>query len=127
MVRISRLLENPRTKPPLHESNVAGLFNLAAGPVENTPEHKALEAEQGFGYRSVLGIILFAYALCQPDVSYVCHTLFKVFCSSKCPTLQVLEAFSHLFVTNSGLGQRTLAILFRQASPGSVMCCFGVC
>ena len=31
-----------KPKPPLHESNVANLFNLAAGPVENTPEHKAL-------------------------------------------------------------------------------------
>jgi len=39
-----------KPKPPLHESDVANLFNLAAGPVENTPEHKALEAEQGFGY-----------------------------------------------------------------------------
>jgi len=49
-----------KPKPPLHESDVANLFNLAAGPVENTPEHKALEAEQSFGYRSILGEILFA-------------------------------------------------------------------
>jgi len=38
-----------KLKPPLHESDVANLFNLAAGPVENAPEQKALEAEQGFG------------------------------------------------------------------------------
>jgi len=37
-----------KPKPPSHESDIANLFNLAAGPVENTPEHKALKAEQGF-------------------------------------------------------------------------------
>jgi len=66
-----------KSKPPLHKSDVANLFNLAAGPVENTPEHKALEAEQGFGYRSVLGEILFAYVLCRPDVGYAVTTLAK--------------------------------------------------
>jgi len=64
-------------KPPLHESDVANLFNLAAVPVENTPEHKALEAEQGFGYRSVLGGILFAYVLCRPDIGYAVTTIAK--------------------------------------------------
>jgi len=66
-----------KPKPPLHESDVANLFNLAAGPVENTPEHKALETEQGFGYRSVLGEILFAYVLCCPDIGYAVTTLAK--------------------------------------------------
>jgi len=66
-----------KPKPPLHESDVANLFNLAAGPVENTPKHKALEAEQGFGYRNVLGEILFAYVLCRPDIGYAVTTLAK--------------------------------------------------
>ena len=66
-----------KPKPPWHESNVANLFKLAAGLVENTPEHKALEAEQGFGYRSVLGEILFAYVLCQPDIGYAVTALAK--------------------------------------------------
>jgi len=64
-------------KPPLHESDVANLFNLAAGQVENAPEHKALEAEQGFGCRSVLGEILFACALCPPDIGCAVTTLAK--------------------------------------------------
>jgi len=59
-----------KPKPPLHKSDVANLFNLAAGLVENTPEHKALEVEQGFGHRSVLGEILFAYMLGCPDIGY---------------------------------------------------------
>jgi len=62
-----------KPKPPLHESDVANLFNLAAGPVKNAPEHKALEAEQGFGYRSVLGEIPF----CRPDIGYAVTTLAK--------------------------------------------------
>jgi len=61
----------------LHESNVANLFNLVAGPVENAPEHKALKAKQGFGYISVLGKILFAYALRRPAIGYAATTLAK--------------------------------------------------
>ena len=66
-----------KPKPPLHESDVAGLFNLEAGPKENTPEHKELEQRMGFGYRSVLGEILFAYVLCRPDIGYAVTTLAK--------------------------------------------------
>jgi len=66
-----------KPKPPLHESDVANLFNLAAGLVENTPEHKALEVEQSFGYRSILGEILFTYVLCHPDIGYAVTTLAK--------------------------------------------------
>jgi len=50
-----------KPKPPLHKSDVANLFNLAACRVENSPKRKALEAEQGFRYRSVLCEILFVY------------------------------------------------------------------
>jgi len=39
-----------KPKPPLHESDVANLFNFAAGPVENTPKQKALKVEQGVGW-----------------------------------------------------------------------------
>jgi len=66
-----------KPKPPLHESDVANLFNLAAGLVENAHEHKALKAKQGFGCRSVLGEILFAYVLCHPDIGYAVTTLAK--------------------------------------------------
>jgi len=84
-----------KPKPPLHESDVANLFNLAAGPVENTPEHKALEAEQGFGYRSVLGEILFAYVLCRPDIGYAVTTLAKF---STAPNALHYKSLKHLAI-----------------------------
>jgi len=84
-----------KPKPPLHESNVANLFNLAAGPVENTPEHKALEAEQGFGYRSVLGEILFAYVICRPGIGYAVTTLTKF---STAPNALHYEYLKHLVI-----------------------------
>jgi len=71
------------------------LFNLAAGPVENTPEHKALEASQGFGYRSVLGEILFAYVLCRPDIGYAVTTLAKF---STAPNELHYKALKHLAI-----------------------------
>jgi len=79
----------------LHESDVANLFNLAAGPVENAPEHKALEAEQGFGYRSVLGKILFAYVLCRPNIGYAVTTLAK-FCTA--PNILHHKSIKHLAI-----------------------------
>jgi len=84
-----------KPKPPLHESDVANLFNLAAGLVENTPKHKALKAEQGFGYRSVLGEILFAYVLCRPDIGYAVTTLAKF---SMAPNALHYKSLKHLAI-----------------------------
>ena len=84
-----------KPKPPSHESVVANLFNLAAGPVENTPKHKALEAEQGFRYRSVLGEILFAYELCRPDIGYAVTTLAKF---STAPNALHYKSLKHLAI-----------------------------
>jgi len=84
-----------KPKPPLHESDVANLFNLAAGPVENAPKHKTLEAEQGFGYRSVLGEILFACVLCRPDIGYAVTTLAKF---SAAPNALHYESLKHLMI-----------------------------
>ena len=61
----------------LHKSDVANLFNLATGPAKNAPKHRALEAEQGFGCQSVPGEILFACALCRPDIGHAVTTLAK--------------------------------------------------
>jgi len=84
-----------KPKPPSHESDVANLFNLAAGPVENAPEHKALEAEQGFGYQSVLGEMLFTYALCRPDIGYAVTTLAKF---STAPNTLHHKSLKHLAI-----------------------------
>jgi len=84
-----------KPKPPLHESDIANLLNLAAGLVENTPEHKALKAEQGFGYRSILREILFAYMLCCPDIGYVVMTLAKF---STAPNALHHKSLKHLAI-----------------------------
>jgi len=96
-----------KPKPPLHESNVANLFNLAAGPVENAPKQKALEAEHGFGCRSVLGEILFAYVLCRPDIGYAVTTLVKF---STAPNAPHCKSLKHL------------AIYLRQTQDWGIMC-----
>jgi len=91
----------------LHESGVANLFNLAAGPVENTPKHKALKAEQGFGYRSVLGEMLFAYVLCRPDIGHAVTILAKF---STAPNALHYKSLKHL------------AIYLRQTQDWGIMC-----
>ena len=96
-----------KPKPPSHESDVASLFNLAAGPVENTPEHKALEAEQGFGYRSVLGEILFAHVLCRPNIGHAVTTLAKF---STAPNALHCKSLKHL------------AICLHQTQDWGIMC-----
>jgi len=80
-----------KPKPPLQENDVANLFNLAAGPVENTPKHKALKAEQGFGYQSVLGV----YLLCCPDIGYAVTTLAKF---STAPNALHYKSLKHLVI-----------------------------
>jgi len=84
-----------KPKPALHESDVANLFNLAAGPVENAPEHKALEAEQGFGCRSVLGEILFACVLCCHNIGCAVTTLAKF---SAAPNALHCKSLKHLAI-----------------------------
>jgi len=83
------------SKPPLHESDAANLFNLAAGPVENAPEHKALEAEHGFGHRSVLGETMFACVLCRPNVECAVATLAKF---SPAPNALHCKSLKHLAI-----------------------------
>ena len=49
---------------------------------ENTPEHQALEEKYGFGYRNLLGELMYAYVTSRPDLSYSVTTLSKF---STCP------------------------------------------
>jgi len=62
---------------PVRESDVADLFNLAEGPVENAPKHQAPEAEQGFKHRCILGEVLLACILCCPGIGHAVTTLAK--------------------------------------------------
>ena len=47
------------------------------GPVEDTKEHAALQDKQGFGYRSLLGELMYGYVTCRPDIGYHVSTLSK--------------------------------------------------
>jgi len=56
---------------------------------------KALEAEQGFGYRSVLGEILSAYVLCCPNIGYAVTTLATF---STAPNALHYKSLKHLVI-----------------------------
>ena len=47
------------------------------GPKEGTPEHAKLEKEQGFGYRTLLGELMFCYISCRCDIGYTITVLSK--------------------------------------------------
>jgi hypothetical protein len=70
--------EPSSTKPvsPLPADAVSLLF-ATSGPAEHTTEHAALESKHKFGYRTLLGELLFAYVTCRPDIGYAITTLSK--------------------------------------------------
>jgi len=65
-------------KPPsLARKRCCKFIQFGSRSGENAPKHKALQAERGFGYRSVLGEIFFAYAPCRPGIGHAATTLAK--------------------------------------------------
>ena len=54
-----------------------------SGPREGTDEHDALAAKCGFGYRTLLGELMYAYVTCRLDIGYAVCTLSKF---SACPS-----------------------------------------
>jgi hypothetical protein len=62
---------------PLPMDSVDTVYNSDPGPSEGTPEHSALHDSQGFGYRTVLGELLYAYVTARPDIGYSIVTLSK--------------------------------------------------
>ena len=53
------------------------------GPKEDTREHKILEEAAGFGYRTLLGELMYCYVSCRCDVGYAITLLSKF---STCPS-----------------------------------------
>jgi hypothetical protein len=51
------------------------LQRLDPGPVDGTPAHKRLEQEMKFGYRQVLGEVMYAYVVGRLDIGYPVTTL----------------------------------------------------
>jgi hypothetical protein len=86
---ISRFLKShgwdtPNTKEsesdmiaPLPMDSVDAVYKSDPGPSEGTPAHSNLQDRQGFGYRTVLGELLYAYVTARPDIGYSIVTLSK--------------------------------------------------
>jgi hypothetical protein len=51
------------------------------GPSEGTQEHRELESDVGFGYRQVLGELVYAYVVCRLDIAFAV-TLLSRFASA---------------------------------------------
>jgi hypothetical protein len=67
---------------PMSKDALDQLFKYQ-GPKEDTPEHKAIEEESGFGYRTLLGELMFSYISCRCDIGYAVTLLSKF---STCPS-----------------------------------------
>eukprot|EP00980_Cylindrotheca_fusiformis_P008178 scaffold1732_cov76-Cylindrotheca_fusiformis.AAC.1 len=75
--------EKDPNKPqsPIPADAIPGLYS-AQGFAEHSSEAEALEKKFGFGYRKLLGELLYAYVTCRPDIGYAVITLSKF---ASCP------------------------------------------
>jgi Reverse transcriptase (RNA-dependent DNA polymerase) len=75
--------ESTSTKPvaPLPTESLNAIYDHA-GPVEYSVDHQALQETHGFGYRPLLGELMYPYVTCRPDIGYAVTTLSKF---STCP------------------------------------------
>ena len=65
------------------------------GPKENAPEHKKLEKEMGFSYRTLLGEMMYTYVTYRLDIAYAITTLSKF---SSAPTKLHYQYLKQLLV-----------------------------
>ena len=65
---------------PMTPDSATALVQLT-GPSEDTQEHRDLETEAGFGYRQVLGELVYAYVVCRLDIAFAV-TLLSRFASA---------------------------------------------
>ena len=47
------------------------------GPLEGSVDHTILEKNNGFGYRTLLGELMYAYITYRPDIGYAITSLSK--------------------------------------------------
>jgi len=62
---------------PLRPCDTGDRLQTLVGPEDGSKEHKALEKQHGFGYRNVLGEVIFAYVACCGDISFAVSFLSK--------------------------------------------------
>jgi hypothetical protein len=78
---------------PIPSTQVKELMKLEPGPAENTPAHAALEKEMGFGYRTLLGELTYAYVTCRLDIAFAVSFLARF---STRPTRAHYQSLRHL-------------------------------
>ncbi len=59
--------KDPKKLVPMNPATAARLMNLE-GPIEKSPEAKALIEQFGFSFRQLLGELIYAYVICRPDI-----------------------------------------------------------
>ena len=84
-----------KPRPPMFPDTVAPMYFDKTGPHESSPEHAILETLFGFGYRNLLGELLFAYVLCRLDIGYAITLLAKF---SIAPSKLHYQALKHLAI-----------------------------
>jgi hypothetical protein len=78
---------------PLTPGKAHNLMSAEPGPMEGTAEHAALEKQMGFGYRTVLGELTYAYVVCRLDIGFATTFLAR---SSTRPTAEHYHALKSI-------------------------------
>ena len=65
-----------KTKAPISTEALKQVYDQK-GPAEGTLEDKAIKQKAGFSYRMLLGVMMYAYVTCRPDIGYTIILLSK--------------------------------------------------
>ena len=82
----------PEQAIPLNPTTAARLMTLE-GPPEKSVEAKELARYHGFGYRAVLGELIYAYVICRLDIGYAICLLARF---SECPHSEHYKALKSI-------------------------------
>ncbi|KAI2502023.1 hypothetical protein MHU86_12426 [Fragilaria crotonensis] len=114
---------------PLAASTTQQMFDdYATAPRDRTAEYCDLEMAAGFSYQSVLGALIYAYAVARPDIGYAVTTLARISDHrQRCTTTPCAVSHVPTYDKNWGLLYWRNALLVTSArlatsrlSPGSV-------
>jgi hypothetical protein len=68
--------DSNKPQSPIPVESIAALY-ASEGPAEGTTEHANLATKYGFGYRSLLGELMYPFVTCRPDIGYAVIMLSK--------------------------------------------------
>merc|ERR1712115_22364 len=97
---------------PLPVDAIPTMYKAKSGPPEQSDEHRALERDKGFSYRTLLGELLYAYVVCRIDIGYAVTALSK-FASAPAPVhYDLLKSVTKYLRATASWGLR-----FRRSVP----------